>query len=264
MNPLGSGKRNTRAESKVRQYLLKRAPATVGSEQRQRIVPPRPSKNLRRGGGRGVAASWSRDTIRRNKRRFEELARWLQSCITIKPPSYSTGEQLTKLNRCLKNYFKQAKTPARAVWEGPSPHVHIALGIACELGERNKLDTRLRKAWMTIFAERLPPEAVIWKAAESGQKLASYLGKTYKDHRYLTKETYNWMRFCPRWECHFRVLLGREKSAARKTVIPLIIKEKASMAAVPVYSWGKECEKTGAIHGFDGLASPWRACVLPI
>lgn len=255
----------------MREYCLHvRKRGFSGPPQAQRIVPSRPSKNLRRGGGRRAAVGWSKQTIRTNKRRLDELARWFQSAITVKPPRHSNSEQLTKLNKSLSNWFKQRGIPARCVWEGPAPHCHIALGIASELREMNRFNTSLRRAWRRIFGENLPPDAVLWKSVESGERLANYLGKTYKDRRYPVKARYEWHSFSPVWECHFRALSGRKKSASPEAVKPLVINGISTQSAGPVYRMEKECETKGAdtarktVAGFGGLASPWMACLLPL
>lgn len=134
----------------------------------------------------------------------------------------------------------------------------------------NRLDTSLRRMWRRIFGENLPLDAVLWKSAESGERLANYLGKTYKDSRYPVKEHYEWHSFSPVWECHFRALSRRKKSASPEAVKPLIINEISTQSAGPVYMTDKERENHAVdtahktVAGFGGLASPWMACLLPL
>ncbi len=165
---------------------------------RVRIVPPRPS--LRRGGGRRDAPGWTEHKRRTNRRRFDALRPFLRSGVTIAFPFDATPAALISANDSLREFFKCRQIPARAVWEGPSPHVHLALGIPHEAATETALRRRMAKRWPDWFDELMRPNAIKWDAREKPDRLASYLGKTRHRDGTVAKDSFAWLQFPPAWE----------------------------------------------------------------
>jgi hypothetical protein len=210
VNPHESGEPDTRPESKGREYLLIRPPASVSSEQRQRIVPSRPRRslgNLRLGGGRQSKTGWTEQKRRTNRQRLNELRPWIRSALTVVFPGTATSKALKRVNDLLRNFCREKHLPARCVWEGPGFHCHIALGILHDGDMERLLLRRLSKKWKAIFGEDacMTDKTLLWRAHEDPDRIASYLLKTRKNGA-LVKGEWPWMIFTPSWETNFRRL----------------------------------------------------------
>lgn len=187
------------------EYHLHAQPSSARQQAAIRIVPPRPG-SLRRGGGRKCSPGWTEQKRRTNRRRFHQLRPHIQTGVTIIYPSNATPEQLAALNACNRNFCKEKGIPARAVWEGPGYHQHIALGVAHSAELERLWLVRLRKRWLAVFSSEIGPNSFLWKPDIEPDKIASYLSKTRKDGRICVKAPWSWMHFAPYWEVGFRAL----------------------------------------------------------
>lgn len=195
-------------------YVLQPRPetATGVSLPGRRITPPRRTSQLRKGGGRKDAPGWTEHKRRSNRQRFENLRPYIRTAVTIIYPSSATPHQLQSLNECNRNFCKEQKIPARAVWEGPGKHQHIALGVSHDIRLEGKWERRLAKRWKLLFGQSIPPNSFLWKADEKADQIASYLIKTResKTGRYMTvKAQFSWLTFSPVWETGFRAVVRR-------------------------------------------------------
>lgn len=186
-----------------------------------RVVGPR-NRNLRLGGGRKDQPGWTDQKLRANRRRFNALRRLIRTCLTILYPSKATPADLLRLSRSIQSFCKEHGIPARAVWEGPGKHQHIALGIECSEALEKALINRLNKLWLKLFGESMPADAFLWDPRVNPDKIASYLSKTRskKHNGLVVKKAWPWMTFNPVWEVRFSKLVKAEKafySIARKT-----------------------------------------------
>jgi len=197
------------------EYHLHMLPSSSRQQAAIRIVPPRPGC-LRRGGGRKSSPGWTDQKLRTNRRRFDQLRPHIQTGVTVIYPANATPDQLAAMNACNRNFCKEKGIPARAVWEGPGYHQHIALGIPYSAGLERLWRARLRKRSLAVFGVEISPDAFLWKPDIEPDKIASYLSKTRKDKRICVKCPWPWMTFAPCWEVGFRFLVLNGSCAAAK------------------------------------------------
>lgn len=158
-------------------YVLKKRPKSIAAVDTAKVVPPRPS-HLRRGGGRKDSQGWTDQKRRTIRRRLDELRPCIKTGVTIILPEYSIPSQLKALDGSIRSFCKDNEIAAFAVWEGPKPHVHLALGIEWSETLESKWLRRLAKKWQRVFAEQMPSNAFLWKPQQEPNKIASYLSKT--------------------------------------------------------------------------------------
>jgi hypothetical protein len=194
-----------------RHYQLHSSPPSLASL-RQRIVPPRRPANLRRGGGRRDKPGWTEQKRKTNRRRFDQLRPLIITGVTVTCPPRAAPEQLKAIGDCCRNFCKEKGIPARAVWEGPCPHFHIAL--ACHFSAKldRKWRARLKLRWQAVFERAMPSRAFLWKPDAAGQKIASYLSKTCDKQGRPVKGQSAWLKFSPAWETGFRSLIQGQAS----------------------------------------------------
>lgn len=174
---------------------------------RQKIVPPRRPANLRRGGGRKDVPGWTEQKRKTNRRRFDQLRSLIITGVTVTCPPRAVPEQLKAIAECCRNFCKEKSLPARAVWEGPCPHFHIALACHFSAELERKWRARLMLRWLAVFDQAMPSRAFLWKPDEAGQKIASYLSKTCDKQGRPVKGQSPWLKFPPAWETGFRGLM---------------------------------------------------------
>lgn len=179
-----------------------------------RVIPPRHSASLRRGGGRKSSPGWTEQKRRTNRRRFDRLRPFIKTAVTVIYPASATPAQLAALDACNRNFCKEKSIPARAVWEGPGYHQHIALGIPHSAGLETLWLARLRKRWMDVFGREIAANSFLWKPDIEPDKIASYLSKTRKNRGICVKCPWPWMPFAPCWEVGFRILVSNGSSVA--------------------------------------------------
>ena len=198
----------------VRHYQLQSPPPSLAS-QRQRIVPPRRPANLRRGGGRQDKPGWTEQKLKTNRRRFDQLRPFIMTGVTVTCPPRANPAQLKALALCCQNFCKEKRLPARAVWEGPCPHFHMALACPFSGELEKKWRLRLRQRWLAVFGRAMPDRAFLWKPEAAGPQIASYLSKTRDRQGYPVKAQFKWLKFPPAWETGFRGLMkAKPKPAA--------------------------------------------------
>lgn len=192
------------------EYTLHRAAKrpSLASNDKPRVVPSRPG-NLRKGGGRRDNPGWTKQKRLTNRRRFDQLRPRIKTCVTIWLPAQATPEQLATFSRLNREFCKKHRMSARAVWEGPGKHLHIALGLLHDLAMETSWRRRLSKAWKREFHAEMPPKAFFWKPDEEPDKIASYLSKTWKNGKVI-KQAWPWLTFNPIWEVGFRGGKGRK------------------------------------------------------
>lgn len=211
----------------MRDYTLRRVPRQPATG--SKIVGPKP-QNLRRGGGRKDSPGWTEQKRKANRHRFDELRPYLKTGVTVWCPSRAAGEQIQKINECCRNFCKEKGLPARAVWEGPNPHTHIALGLAWNEALEAQWLSRLAKAWPKVFGEVMPANAFLWQREEKPEQIASYFSKTRNRRNIVVKgngPAFAWLTFCPTWETGCRELLKSCAEANTATsVIPATPRKK--------------------------------------
>lgn len=219
-----------------------------------RLVTSRPS-NLRRGGGRRDSAGWTEQKRRTNRRRFDQLRPHLKTCVTIWYPSQATPEQLAAFSRLNREFCKENLIPARAVWEGPGKHLHLALGLLHDLAVKAKWRRRLSKAWKREFHAEMPQDAFLWKPNVEPEKIASYLSKTRKNGL-MIKRAWPWLSFNPVWEVGLRIACKVGKPVRPTSTKPRKTRGKSSAVetsenegemGLRQYSSGNEGESEGLI-----------------
>jgi hypothetical protein len=221
---------------------------------RKRIVPPRRPQNLRKGGGRKNSVGWTEQKRRTNRQRFDELRSVIKTAVTVTYPASATPQQLLSLNACNRNFCKEKGIPARAVWEGPGYHQHIALGIPHHPKLEQLWRVRLSKQWRKHFGMEMEERCLYWKPDIEPDKIASYLSKTRKNGGLCVKMAYSWMVFHPCWETGFRILAKSKRadftsSVPRKNGVELlsdkslIPNDSQRFALAPQYSAESEREK---------------------
>lgn len=188
---------------------------------RIRVVGSR-CKNLRLGGGRKDQPGWTDHKLRASRRRFHALRPYIRTGVTICYPSKASPADLLRLSRSSQSFCKEQGIPARAVWEGPGKHQHIALGIEFSDVLAKAWIKRLRKLWLTLFGVPMPAKAFLWNPDVKPDEIASYLSKTRskKENGCVVKKAWPWMTFNPVWEVGFSKLVKEQKavhSIARKT-----------------------------------------------
>lgn len=196
-----------------RTYLIERPPPSADGR-RRRITPPRRPANLRRGGGRKDTPGWTEQKRKTNRRRFNQLRPFIRTGVTVTCPARAARLQLKAIEDCCRNFCREKAIPARAVWEGPRPHFHIAL--ACPFSDEleTKWRERLARRWRAVFGQPMPNRAFLWKPDIAGQKIASYLSKTKDKRGRLVKGRAAWLTFSPYWETGYRSLVQAEASPA--------------------------------------------------
>lgn len=191
------------------EYTLHPSPAPVAGAAKPRLVPSRPSRNLRQGGGRKPLPGWTEQKRRTNRRRFDSLRPFIKTGVTIVYPANAAPQELLKLSKCSQEFCAEMKIPARAVWEGPTRHQHIALCIEhCPEIERKWLK-RLAKRWLAVLGVAMGAAAFVWKPDIEPDKIASYLLKTRSrkgGRAVMAKGAYEWMPTSPYWETCLRNL----------------------------------------------------------
>jgi hypothetical protein len=85
---------------------------------------------------------------------------------------------LLAIAECCRNFCQEKGIAARAVWEGPNPHFHLALACPFSASLERKWRARLERRWLAVFGLPMPSLAFLWKPEAQGQKIASYLSKT--------------------------------------------------------------------------------------
>lgn len=207
-------------------YVLHPRPAPAEDAPKPRLVPSRPSRNLRRGGGHKSVPGWTEQKRRTNRRRFNELRPFIKTGVTIIYPASATPQELAKLSKCSHEFCKEKGVPARAVLEGPGYHEHLALCIEHSPETEQTWCKRLAKRWRAVLGVEMGPDAFLWKSDIEPDKIASYLSKTWTrcgKHRVMAKDAYPWMPSSPYWETHLRKLAppgkakGRSDDKPRKT-----------------------------------------------
>lgn len=189
-------------------YVLNRS--AFRNRSQSRIVGPR-SKNLRIGGGRKDSPGWTEQKRRSNRRRFDVLRPFIKTGVTICFPREATSEQLIRINASSRSFCKEKVIPARAVWEGPNRHQHLALGVVHSIELELKWISRLKKQWLKIFKKEMPPKAFFWRPDINPMKIASYLSKTRANGR-VVKTQWSWLTFNPVWEVGFQTLVKSGKT----------------------------------------------------
>lgn len=182
--------------------------------QRQRIVPPRRPANLRRGGGRRDKPGWTEQKRKSNRRRFDQLRPFIVTGVTVICPSRANPAQLKAIGDCCQNFCKEKGLAARAVWEGPLPHFHIALACPHSAELERKWRMRLEARWLAVFGLPMPGKTFLWQPNVAGQQIASYLSKTYDKKGRRVKGRPAWLTFPPAWETGFRSLILAQASPA--------------------------------------------------
>lgn len=216
------------------EYILKRQRRSNNASEKARVVPPRPTSQLRKGGGRKDSPGWTEHKRKANRDRLNALRAWIQTAVTVTYPSGATPEQLSCFNDCHRNFCKEHKVPARCVWEGPGPHHHIALGITHDHDLESKWRARVGKLWLAVFEQQMPVEKFLWKPEVNPDCIASYLSKTRdKTSRKIVKKAYDWLTFCPVWETGFRGLIkaSAESSNLSVTTQPNARKKRVALAS---------------------------------
>jgi hypothetical protein len=180
----------------------------------------------------------------------------LRTGVTIWYPSSTSPAQLAIFNKLHKNFCKEKRIPARGVWEGPGPHIHIALGISHEAGLEQKWKSRLGRAWQRIFGKSLPDNAFLWNADEEPEKLASYESKTRDTKGQIVKGKFPWLTFKPTWETGFACRLSMTTPPRKKRVESSTYDttEKERHADSPHYT-RESTEKESEPEPIDQLAS---------
>lgn len=196
-----------------RTYLIERPPPSA-DDRRRRITPPRRLANLRRGGGRKDTSGWTEQKRKTNRRRFNQLRPFIKTGVTVVCPTGSTWLQLKAIDDCCRNFCREKAIPARAVWEGPGPHFHIALGCPFSDELEMKWRARLEKRWRAVYGLPMRNRAFLWKPDIEGQKIASYLSKTRDKRGRLVKGRPAWLTFAPCWETGYRSLVQAQSGPA--------------------------------------------------
>lgn len=202
------------------EYVLHPRQSSPSDSLNARLVPSRPSRNLRRGGGRKSSIAWTEQKRRTNRRRFDELRPFIKTGVTVIYPSSATSANLAKLSRTNQEFCKESGIPARSVWEGPGYHEHIALGIEHAPEIEQKWLKRLAKRWRAVFGTEMGPDAFYWNPAVEPDKIASYLSKTWSKGRIMAKGSFPWMTFSVSWETGFRKLVGARAAARQRSGKP--------------------------------------------
>lgn len=193
----------------ARNYLLHRRQGKVGTA---RIVPSRPSKRLRVGGGRKDSPGWTDHKRRSNRLRFDVLRPFIKTGVTIIYPDHATPAQLQTLNKCNRTFCRAKKIPARCVWEGPGKHHHIALGIAHDSTIEEKWKNRLQRQWLKVFGVPMAADSFLWKPQIKPDEIASYLSKNWdKKSRLPAKGFFPWLTFSPTWETGFQTVIKGQR-----------------------------------------------------
>lgn len=199
------------------EYVLHPRQSPPSDSLNARLVPSRPSRNLRRGGGRKSSIGWTEQKRRTNRRRFDELRPFIKTGVTVIYPSNATSTNLAKLSRTNQEFCKESGIPARSVWEGPGYHEHIALGIEHAPEIERKWVKRLAKRWRAVFGTEMRSDAFYWNPAVEPDKIASYLSKTWsKGRQMIAKGSCPWMTFSVSWETGFRKLLGARAASPQR------------------------------------------------
>lgn len=200
-------------------YILHPRPAPEPAAPKPRLITSRPSRNLRRGGGRKDSPGWTEQKRRTNRRRFNKLRPFIKTGATIVFPSSATPEQLKALNACSLNFCREQHLPARCVWEGPGFHQHVALGIEYDAVVERRWLKRLSRRWLQVFGVPMGPDAFLWKPQVEPDRIASYLLKTRGKNGLMVKGLFAWLSFTPTWETGFR-RLAKGQNAPPEPVKP--------------------------------------------
>lgn len=258
-------------------YILHPKPTAAETAAKPRIVPSRPRSNLRQGGGRKSVPAWTPYKLRKNRARFDELRPFIKTGVTIIYPASATPQELAKLSKCSQEFCKEMGIPARAVWEGPGAHQHIALCIEHSPEIEQKWLKRLAKRWRVVLGSDMGPKAFLWKPAVQPDKIASYLLKTWnrKGKKPMpAKAAFPWMAFSPTWETCLRKLAppgmtkARNCGKPRETSGESEIQPPATRKSPPYSpnytgSPPQTSENEGETHKFDlgqGRARPRPLC----
>lgn len=148
---------------------------------------------------------------RTNRRRLDELRPFIKTGITIFLPCAVSPGSCRTFNGKLKAWFKRHAIPARAVWEGPLPHVHLAIGCEHNQELEDALRAFLRRRWLDWFDAAMPGNALLWKPDIQPDRIASYLKKTWDSRAkgHCVKGSFQWCVFSPHWEVGFAKLSQR-------------------------------------------------------
>jgi hypothetical protein len=196
-----------------REYQLEKN-ASTQDRPRQKIVPPRCPANLRRGGGRKDVPGWTEQKRKTNRRRLNKLRPLIKTGVTVTCPPRATPVQLKAIEECCRNFCKEKGIAVRTVWEGPSPHFHMALTCLFSQALEAKWRARLGRRWQAIFGQAMLQRAFFWKPDEAGPQIASYLSKTRDKNGRIVKGRHAWLTFTPCWEIGFRALIQAKASQA--------------------------------------------------
>ena len=199
---------------KAREYVLRRRQDKAGPV---RVVPSRPSKRLRVGGGRKDSPGWTDHKRRSNRRRFDLLRPFIKTGVTIIYPDDATPAQLQTINNSNRTFCRAKRIPARCVWEGPGKHHHIALGIAYDSTIEEKWKNRIQGQWRKVFGVPMASDSFLWKPEIKPNEIASYLSKTWdKKSRLSAKGIFAWLTFSPTWETGFQQMPKGQKMPGAK------------------------------------------------
>ncbi len=203
-----------------------------------RIVPPKGSGRLRMGGGRKDSQGWTEHKRKANRKKFDALRPFIKTGVTFWYPSSASPAQLLIFNRLHQNFCKEKGLPARAVWEGPGVHNHLALGISHDAELEQKWRSRMSKEWVKTFGCPMPPNAFLWKPEEEPEKLASYLSKTHDKKGQFVKGRFPWLTFNPTWQIGFAGLVKAVNPPRKKRVesVQSLTTEKERHADSPHYT----------------------------
>lgn len=169
---------------------------------------------------------WTAQKRRTNHRRFDELRPFIKTGVTIIYPSHATPQQLANLSKCSQEFCKEKGIAARAVWEGPGYHQHIALCIEHSPEIEQQWCKRLAKRWRAVLGVEMGPKAFLWNPGINPDRIANYFLKTWSrggTGSQMVKGKYAWMPSTPYWETCLRKLAppgkarGRSDDKPRKT-----------------------------------------------
>jgi hypothetical protein len=164
---------------------------------RPRIVPSRPGK-LRRGGGCNEGHGWTDQKWRTLDKLLRRIEPDIQSAITIRFPADMCPSTYIEVNDRIRDWFRRREFRSVCVWEGPTPHCHIALLGSFNCCHEQSLRALLEKWWIKIWGETMDNDALLWKGVTNLAKMVSYLRKKQKG-KTRVKASFEWLKFRPYW-----------------------------------------------------------------
>jgi len=203
-----------------REYSLKRVSRPVEPVEREpaRIVPSRPSP-LKRGGGRRDNKGWTKQK-RRSCRKALKRLNGIHTCLTVTLPHDYFPEDCQALDSLLRSVCGRFSVPSVGVWEGLSPHIHIAFGGLLRQANRRTLERRLFKFWADTWG--CVPCKDAWKFDPNPkQGTLNYLAK-WKKGNVVVKADFEWLCFCPWWQRNVPKTSDRKPIIARREKSPCL------------------------------------------